>query len=531
MMATTVQQQRSFISHINPNLKLSSYSFRIQSQAHNIPRRRSISIPPSPLPKGLGRIGAGTPFLYSDHHHQHRGSKNNNIFASFSASNQEEKKQNPIQTMMATTVQQQRSFISHINPNLKLSSYSFRIQSQAHNIPRRRSISIPPSPLPKGLGRIGAGTPFLYSDHHHQHRGSKNNNIFASFSASNQEEKKQNPIQTMWLQQCSSRGNSSQAHNIPRRRSISIPPSPLPKGLGRIGAGTPFLYSDHHHQHRGSKNNNIFASFSASNQEEKKPDEIDAEKEKNEVKAGAEGSAEASEHKHEEKEKSGVEAGAEESEEAWKHMLESFKEQALKMQDISQEAYELYSKRAAVILKETSEKLKIQAEKSSLDLSRLAKDISVEGKEYLSTVAEKSPEQVKDIVETFATSSEDDWKNVEKVPHFFLGIPYGAFLCLGGFLSFMLTGSVSGIRFGTILGGALLALSISSLRSWKKGQTSALALKGEAVIAAILFLRPLCMFFQGPSFSSFITAIISGYMVAFFIYKIVLDGKQKKGPA
>ncbi|KAI3925128.1 hypothetical protein MKW98_009778 [Papaver atlanticum] len=118
--------------------------------------------------------------------------------------------------MMTTTVQQQRSFISHINPNPKLSSYSFRIQSQAHNIPRR---------------------------------------------------------------------------------SISIPPPP-PKGLGRIGAGTPFLSLDHHHQHRGSKNNNILASFSASNQEEKKPDEIDAEKEKNEVKDGAEESGEASEHKH-----------------------------------------------------------------------------------------------------------------------------------------------------------------------------------------------------------------------------------------
>ncbi|RZC55954.1 hypothetical protein C5167_014806 [Papaver somniferum] len=352
--------------------------------------------------------------------------------------------------MMTATVQ--RSFISHPNPNSKLSAYSFRIQSQAHNIPRRKSISVPP-----------------------------------------------------------------------------------PKGFGRIGAVTPFLSLDHHHQHRGSKNNNIVVSFSASNQEEKKPDEIDAEKEKNEVKDGSEESGEASEHKHveidEEKEKSGVEVGAEESEEAWKHMLESFKEQALKMQDISQEAYELYSKRAAVILKETSEKLKIHAEKSSLDLGRLAKDISVEGKEYLSTVAEKSPEQVKDIVETFATSKADDWKNFDKVPHYFLGIPYGAFLCLGGFLSFMLTGSVLGIRFGTILGGALLALSISSLRSWKKGQSYTLALKGQAVIAAILFLRPLRMFFQGPSFPGFITTIISGYMVAFFIYKIVLDGKQKKGPA
>ncbi|KAI3863314.1 hypothetical protein MKX03_029290 [Papaver bracteatum] len=78
-------------------------------------------------------------------------------------------------------------------------------------------------------------------------------------------------------------------------------------------------------------------------------------------------------------------------------------------------------------------------------------------------VAEKSPEQVKDIVETFATSSADDWINVDKVPHFFIGILYG-------------------IRFGTILGGALLDLSISSMRSFERGQSSALALKGEAGI-------------------------------------------------
>ncbi|KAI3858559.1 hypothetical protein MKX03_005607 [Papaver bracteatum] len=91
-------------------------------------------------------------------------------------------------------------------------------------------------------------------------------------------------------------------------------------------------------------------------------------------------------------------------------------------------------------------------------------------------VADKSPEQVKDIVETFATSSADDWINVDKVPHFFLGILYGAFLCLGGFLSFMLKESNSVIRFG-----------------FERGS--------------------------------------SGCMVAFFIYKIVLDDKLKKGIA
>lgn len=55
----------------------------------------------------------------------------------------------------------------------------------------------------------------------------------------------------------------------------------------------------------------------------------------------------------------------------------------------------------------------------------------------------------------------------------------GVALSVGGLLSFMLTGSIPAVRFGVILGGALLALSISSLRAWKKGESLALALKGQ----------------------------------------------------
>lgn len=55
----------------------------------------------------------------------------------------------------------------------------------------------------------------------------------------------------------------------------------------------------------------------------------------------------------------------------------------------------------------------------------------------------------------------------------------GAILSVGGFMSFMLTGSIAAIRFGVILGGTLLAFSISSLRSWRKGESSSLALKGQ----------------------------------------------------
>ncbi|XP_059668145.1 protein FATTY ACID EXPORT 3, chloroplastic [Cornus florida] len=228
-----------------------------------------------------------------------------------------------------------------------------------------------------------------------------------------------------------------------------------------------------------------------------------------------------------EEEESDLKVGAEESEEAWKQTLASFKEQALKMQSVSQEAYELYSKKAMVILKETSEQWKVQAEKARNDLSIVAKEISEESKKNLSTAAEISPEPVKDIVETFASST-DDVNELSKMRDFYLGIPYGILLSSGGFLSFMLTGSLSALRFGVILGGALLAFSISSLRSWRRGESFPLALKGQAAIASILFLRETRMLFQEPTIGSLFTAFVSGVMVAFYLYRLALNDGQGK---
>lgn len=212
-----------------------------------------------------------------------------------------------------------------------------------------------------------------------------------------------------------------------------------------------------------------------------------------------------------------------ESEEYWNQTLASFKEQTLKMQSVSQEAYEEYSKRAIVILGETSKQLKIQAEKAKRDLAVIAEEVSKEGKQYLSKAADESPEPVKDIVQTFASSS-NELNEVSQVRDFYIGIPYGALLSFGGFLSFMITGSISALRFGVILGGALLALSISSLRSWKKGESSLMALRGQTAIASILFLRDIRILFVRSSFASLLTALVSGAMVGFYIYRIVLGG-------
>ncbi|XVF65948.1 hypothetical protein PTKIN_Ptkin09bG0292000 [Pterospermum kingtungense] len=223
-------------------------------------------------------------------------------------------------------------------------------------------------------------------------------------------------------------------------------------------------------------------------------------------------------------EKDEVKIVEEESNEAWKQALETFKEQALKMQSVSQEAYEIYSKKALVTLKETSEQLKIQAEKAKNDLTEIAKEISEEGKVYLSTAAENSPPEVKEIVETYSSSA-DDFNDVSKVLDFHVGIPYGFLLSVSGFLSFMLTGSISAIRFGVILGGALLALSLSSLKSYQRGESSPLATKGQAVIASILFLRELILLVLRFNLGNFLTTFISGAVVAFYIYKLLPSDK------
>ncbi|KAK1286014.1 hypothetical protein QJS10_CPB20g00097 [Acorus calamus] len=198
---------------------------------------------------------------------------------------------------------------------------------------------------------------------------------------------------------------------------------------------------------------------------------------------------------------------ADDSQEEWKQKLETFKEEALKMQAISREAYEEYSKKALVILKDSSEKLKIETEKARIDLTRIAKEISEEGKVYLSSATENPPEQVKDIVETF-TSLPNELKEVSEVRDYYLGIPYGAFLSVGGFLSFMLTGSIPAIRFGVVLGGALLALSVLSLRSYKSGQPYSVFLRGQA----------------GQSLN------LSGAMLVFYVYRITVD-ERNSGPS
>ncbi|KAK9734156.1 hypothetical protein RND81_04G118900 [Saponaria officinalis] len=225
-------------------------------------------------------------------------------------------------------------------------------------------------------------------------------------------------------------------------------------------------------------------------------------------------------------EKDNLKQAGEASQEAWEQVLSSFKEQALKLQSVSQEAYEVYSKKTVVVLKETAETLKIQADQARRDIFVMAQELGEDSRQYLNVAAENSPEPVKDVVETFASA--DDLNDVSQVRDFYVGIPYGTILSAGDFLNFMITGSISAVRFGVILGGVLLALSVSSLRSWKKGQSTEMTLKGQAAIASILFLRDLRLIFQGLTLFGLLKAVVSGAVATFFVYRIMYDNPQSR---
>nr|KYP76673.1 hypothetical protein KK1_020925 [Cajanus cajan] len=175
--------------------------------------------------------------------------------------------------------------------------------------------------------------------------------------------------------------------------------------------------------------------------------------------------------------------------ESWKQALDAFREEASK---------------AILVLKDATEELRVTAEE----------------------IVENSPE-VKEIVQTFA-SPDHDLAQISQLRDFYVGIPYGLVLSLGGFVSFMVTGSIAALRFGIVLGGVLLALSVSSLRSYKRGQSSSIMLKGQTAIATILFLREIRLLAaEGSPLVTYFTALISGAVVAFYVYRLVLEHKQQ----
>ena len=107
----------------------------------------------------------------------------------------------------------------------------------------------------------------------------------------------------------------------------------------------------------------------------------------------------------------------------WREMLKQFKAEAIRMQGLTTQAYDVYSKRAREVLLEASEKLRIQADKAQKDLSVIAAEVSEEGQEYLKLAAQNSPDSVKDITETIDALGK--LNGPSEYHDYHVGIPFG----------------------------------------------------------------------------------------------------------
>ncbi len=198
----------------------------------------------------------------------------------------------------------------------------------------------------------------------------------------------------------------------------------------------------------------------------------------------------------------------------------------------AQEASEEAARKALGILRETTDQLREQAEKARSVLTASAQELPIRGKENLSYVAENGPDPVKDIAETALNAhypQNGSAKKGAKIHDFCLGIPYGALLVVGGLVGFIITGSTDSIRFGVLLGGLLLALTITSLKTWKRGESSLPYIQGQAVITGALLFRFLRRYGETKSvFPTGVIALISAAMLAFYVYVFLSGGNPPK---
>lgn len=141
-------------------------------------------------------------------------------------------------------------------------------------------------------------------------------------------------------------------------------------------------------------------------------------------------------------------------------------------------------------LKDITNQLLEQAEIARQKLAATAQETAYKQKDNLAYVAENGPEPVKEVAGSALNAHySNSGKSGSKIHDFCLGIPFGILLAGGGLLWFIISGGTSAIRFGVILGSALLYLSVTSLKKWKNGESSMPYIQGQAAISAFLFLR------------------------------------------
>lgn len=112
-----------------------------------------------------------------------------------------------------------------------------------------------------------------------------------------------------------------------------------------------------------------------------------------------------------------------------------------------------------------------------------------------------------------------------KIHDFCFGIPYGGFVVGGALVGFFITRDMVATLFGSLLGGVVLALSMTSLKVWRQGKPSTPYILGQAALSLILLARHLQVFSLTKNiFPTGIIALISAAMLSFYSYVYASGG-------
>ncbi|KAL1821027.1 hypothetical protein DCAR_0417401 [Daucus carota subsp. sativus] len=112
-----------------------------------------------------------------------------------------------------------------------------------------------------------------------------------------------------------------------------------------------------------------------------------------------------------------------------------------------------------------------------------------------------------------------------KIHDFCFGIPYGGFVLSWGLIGSIFTRNLSTLGNGLLFGGALLALSIYSLKVWRQGKSSIPFVLGQAALSAVLLWKNLQSYTMTKNFFPiFLYAAVSAAMLCFYTYVVISGG-------
>ncbi|XP_077227871.1 protein FATTY ACID EXPORT 1, chloroplastic-like [Tasmannia lanceolata] len=112
-----------------------------------------------------------------------------------------------------------------------------------------------------------------------------------------------------------------------------------------------------------------------------------------------------------------------------------------------------------------------------------------------------------------------------KIHDFCFGIPFGGLVLSGGLVGFLFSRNPTTLTTGVLFGGALLTLSIYSLKVWRQGKSNFPLIFGQAALAAALLGKN----FQTYSltkklFPTGFYAVVSAAMLCFYTYVLISGG-------